>query len=407
VARPPWLTRNLAAVSVVSLLQDTASELMYPLLPLFLVVTLGAPVAVVGVGEGLADGAAALAKYWAGQKADRERRRPLIAIGYGAAAVAKLIVATAFVWPVVLAGRMLDRLGKGVRGVPRDALIADEAAPGDRGRAFGFHRAADTTGAVIGPLLGLGLYDAFGHRIRPALLVAVLPAVASVLAVGFIREARAAGVPPPGPSGETTGRRRTPPSPRGTRPSPAPIGTPARRVIAALSVFALINSSDALLLLRARRIGLGVGAVIGSYVLYNAVYALVSYPAGALSDRWSRRTVVAVGFAVFGVVYLAIGRTTSTTLVWFLFAGYGCYTALTDGVTKAWLADVAPHQARGRVLGLQAALAGGGAVLAGLWSGLLWHSSGRLPLTISGLVALVLAVTVGLGVWERGAEMAK
>jgi len=206
----------------VSFLQDAASELLYPILPIFLTVTLGAPVAVVGAVEGAAEGVAALTKFAAGRLADRRRKRPLIAIGYGLAAIGKLILAAAGTWPVVLAARCVDRLGKGVRGAPRDALLMVGADPGARGRIFGVHRAADTAGAVVGPAVGLGLYELFDHQIRPLLLIAVIPAVLSVLLVRAVRENHQ-------------------PTTAGARPEP--IASPAvlpprlRALIAALTVF--------------------------------------------------------------------------------------------------------------------------------------------------------------------------
>ena len=188
--RRPWLTRNVAVLCGVSFLQDTASELLYPILPIFLTAVLGAPVAVVGLVEGAADGAAALAKVGAGRLADRTERRPLIAAGYGLAAAGKVLIALAYVWPLVLAARVIDRVGKGVRSAPRDSLLVDGVAARYRGAVFGLHRAADTAGAVAGPLLGLALYEALGHRLRPLFWIAVIPAIASVLLVRAVRDHR-------------------------------------------------------------------------------------------------------------------------------------------------------------------------------------------------------------------------
>src|SRR4051795_12138181 len=190
-ARKPqgWLTPNVRTLSVVSLLQDSASELLYPVLPIFLTVTLGAPAAVVGLVEGVAEGISALSKLVLGRLSDGRVKRPFIALGYGLAALGKLLIAVATAWPVVLAGRGVDRVGKGVRGAPRDALLVVDVPRESRGRVFGFHRAADTTGAVVGPTMGLALYELLDHRIRPLLLVAVVPAVLSVLLVGLVREA--------------------------------------------------------------------------------------------------------------------------------------------------------------------------------------------------------------------------
>jgi len=176
VTSRPWLTRNLKVVSAVSLMQDAASELLYPILPILLTTVLGAPAAVVGAVEGIAEGVAAVTKVVAGRLADRFPKVPIVAAGYGLAAVGKVLVAAASVWPVVLAGRCVDRLGKGIRGAPRDALLVDGIPVEARGRAFGFHRAADTAGAVIGPLIALAGYELLHHDLKKLLWIAVVPA---------------------------------------------------------------------------------------------------------------------------------------------------------------------------------------------------------------------------------------
>ncbi|HKV20481.1 MAG TPA: MFS transporter, partial [Mycobacterium sp.] len=185
-----WLTRNVRVLSAVSFLQDAASELLYPLLPIYLTTVLGAPAAVVGAVEGVAEGAGSLTKLAAGPLGDHYSRRPLIATGYGMAALGKIIVAAAGAWPGVLAGRVVDRLGKGIRGAPRDALLVDGIDVTARGRVFGFHRAMDTFGAVVGPLIGLAGYELLDHQIAPLLWVAVVPAVLSVALVFLSREVR-------------------------------------------------------------------------------------------------------------------------------------------------------------------------------------------------------------------------
>lgn len=380
----PWLTPNLKTLSGVSLLQDSASELLYPVLPIFLTVTLGAPAAVVGVVEGVAEGVAALTKLLAGRLSDQFSRKPLIAVGYGLAAVGKLLVALAFAWPVVLAGRAVDRLGKGVRGAPRDALLMVGADPAARGRIFGFHRAADTTGAVIGPAIGLVLYELFHHHLRPLLVLAVAPAVLSVLLVAAVRDDQA----PP------KGRRR-----RTEITSPTALSPDLRRLILVLALFSLVNFPDALLLLRAHELGLSTGAVIGAYIVYNAVYAAASYPAGALSDRWPRHLVFAAGLGFFAVGYLGLGLTQTPELVFVLLPLYGGFAACTDGVGKAWVAGLAPADRQGGAQGLYQAVTGGAVLVAGLWAGLAWNGTGRLPLLLAGSVAAVM--TVGLLVFGR------
>ncbi|MGT2462249.1 MFS transporter [Sinomonas atrocyanea] len=290
VRRPRWLTRNVATLSGVSFLQDAASELLYPVLPIFLTTVLGAPAAVVGAVEGAAEGAASLTKIAAGRLADRSSKRRLIGLGYGLAAVGKLIIALAGSWPVVLLARCVDRLGKGVRGAPRDALLMDGVGEGSRGRIFGFHRMADTLGAVVGPTLGLVLYELFHRQIPPLLWVAVAPAVLSVLLVAAVREQRTA---PAAVVRQTAPRRTTPAAHPG---APARLPARLRLLIGGLAVFSLVNFPDALLLLRAHDLGLTTEGVIGAYILYNVAYAGLSYPAGALSDRVPRHLVFAGGW---------------------------------------------------------------------------------------------------------------
>jgi MFS family permease len=243
-------------LSGVSLTQDAASELLYPVMPIFLTVTLGAPPSVVGAVEGVAEGVAAGTKLVAGRLADRMAKKPLIGVGYGLAALGKLLVAIATAWPVVLLGRGVDRLGKGIRGAPRDALLMVDADPAARGRIFGFHRTADTLGAVIGPALGLLLFWLLDERIRPLLLIALVPAVLSVLLVGLVREG---GGPVKGPT-----------------PVRGPVAPEVKRLVVVLGVFSLVNFPDALLLLRAHDLGLSTTGVIAAYLVYNAVYAGLS-----------------------------------------------------------------------------------------------------------------------------------
>jgi MFS family permease len=374
-----WRSRNLKVLSGVSFLQDSASELLYPILPIFLTVTLGAPVAVVGAVEGLAEGAASAAKLAAGRLADRAGRRPMVAVGYGLAAAGKVLIAVAVVWPVVLAGRCVDRLGKGVRGAPRDALLVDGVPVTARGRAFGFHRSMDTAGAVVGPLVGLAGYELLHHHLRPLLVLAVVPAVASVLLVAAVRE-----------------RPRPDPVAAADRHAPAGARLPGSywRVVAALTAFSVVNFPDALLLLRVRALGLSVAWMIVAYVVYNAAYAAASYPAGAVADRLGPRRVYGVGLGCFAVGYLGLGLAGSPVWVWPLLVVYGGFTACTDGVGKAWVSRLVDADQQGRAQGTFQGLTGGAVLVAGIWAGLAWGGGGRVPLLVSGTVAAVLAVAV-------------
>lgn len=377
--RPAWLTGNVWVLSLVSLLQDSASELLYPLLPIYLTAVLGAPPSVVGAVEGAAEGAASLTKVASGPLGDRFARRPLIATGYGMAALGKVIVAAAGAWPRVLVGRVVDRLGKGLRGAVRDALLVDGIEPAQRGRVFGFHRTMDTLGAVIGPLLGLAGYEAFGHRIAPVLYLSVIPAVLSALLIAWVRERPHAA--PRGPrSSLLAGARRLP-----------------RRywaVVCVLVTFSAVNFPDALLLLRLKEIGFSVVGVILAYVGYNAVYALTSFPAGLLADRFGRPVAYGVGLVFFAVGYLGLGITTDPVTACGLIIAYGMFTACYDGVGKAWISTLVGAELQSSAQGMFQGLSGFAVLAAGLWAGLAWGADGRLPLLISGAVGAGFAVVL-------------
>jgi MFS family permease len=390
-----WLTRNLVVLSGVSFLQDTASELLYPILPIFITVVLGAPAAVLGAIEGLADGISAIVSPFAGRAVDRTGRKPLIAVGYGLAAFGKLVIALASAWPIVLVARCVDRFGRGVRGSPRDALISDGVVAAQRGKAFGFHRAMDTMGAVTGPLIGLAAYDALDHRMRPLLWIAVIPAVLSVALVALVRD-----------PGWHRAQARSRETRRASAVDPArlaPLPLTFRRVVAILTVFSLVNFPDSLLLLRLHTIGFSVAMTILAYATYNIVYALFSFPAGALSDRLSRSRIYAVGLAFFALGYLGLGLTRSTTLAWVILCAYGMFAACTDGVGKAWASSLVGPALQGRAQGIYQGLTGMAIVIAGVWAGLAWHGTGVIPLLVSGTIAALFALWLSVAPPDRGA----
>ena len=396
-SRPAWLTRNLLILSAVSLMQDAASELLYPLLPILLTTVLGAPAVVVGLVEGVAEGTAALLKYASGRLSDRVGRKSLVTTGYSLAAVGKVIVAAAGVWQVVLVGRVVDRVGKGVRGTPRDALLADDVPRRQLGRVYGFHRTADTAGAVIGPLLGLVALTATGGDVRAALWVAVVPAVLSVLLTLFIREHRRArkARPPrrPGDPAQGSARTRPPPLPRALW-----------RVVVVLGVIALVNFPDALVLLRVSEVGFSASGVVAAYVLYNLSYTAVSFPAGLLSDRWPRSRVFALGLTCFAIGYTGLALADGGWVVLVLLVIYGGFNGFTDGVGKAWISGLVPAEVRGHAQGVFQGISGGAVLVAGLWAGLLWEvgpGDGQLPLLLSGIVGGLAAV----GLWSAGGRL--
>ena len=363
----PGVSRNVFVLGLVSLATDVASEMLYPLIPIFLTVTLGASVALLGVVEGIAEGTASLMKVGSGWYSDRlSRRRPLVAAGYGLSAIGKVLLATAFHWPQVLLARTTDRFGKGVRTAPRDALIADSSLPEVYGRSFGYHRAADTTGAVIGPLIGLAILQIVGqNHLRPVLLAATVPGVLSVGLLAFVKE-----------------RRREPEKEKD-------VATAVKRVdlsgaspvfwmfIAISLLFALGNSSDTFLILRAKDLGLSLSIVILMYVLYNTSYSLLSYPAGVVADRIGKRRLVTGGFFVYGLVYMGFALVGAGSAVWPLFLTYGVYMAFTDGQARAMVAELSPEERRGTFLGLYHTGIGLMAVAASVIAGLMWDLIGK------------------------------
>ena len=344
---------NVRAVSFVSLVNDLASELAYPVVPLFLTMVLGAPVAVLGLIEGIAEGVAVGLGTVSGWVSDRAggRRVPWIAGGYTLTAVSRAAVAAAQHWGLVLAGRLVDRTGKAVRTAPRDALIRDSTPPELIGASFGFHRALDTTGATIGPLVAVALL-AGGASLRTVLWISVLPGLVAVLLVRRVHEA--------------------PTTPHSAHVEPR-LRPGYRWVVAGATVFSLGNSSNAFLLLRADNLGLSATLVILAYALYNLVYATFAWPLGSLSDRIPRGMVLAGGIVVYALVYVGRALASESWAVWPLFAFYGLFVAATDGVLKAWVADQVEGPLAGTAYGVYAGFVGGALLAASLLAGILWE----------------------------------
>ena len=366
---------NVRAVSVVSLVNDLASELAYPVVPLFLTSVLGAPIAVLGLIEGIAEGAAVALGAASGWISDRTggRRVPWIVSGYGLSASARAFVAASTSWGLVLVGRLADRTGKALRTAPRDALIRDSSSSELVGESFGFHRALDTIGASVGPVLAVALLGA-GLSLRDVLWISVVPGVLALLLVKRVHEA-----PPPPPKAASADPR-------------------LRRgfwwVVAAAAVFSLGNSSNAFLLLRASDLGLSTTLVILAYAFYNLVYAGLAWPLGSLSDRIPRGAVLAGGFVVYALVYAGFALVSGSSAVWVLFGLYGVYVAATDGVLKAWVADHVEGPLAGTAYGIYAGLVGGALLAASVVGGVLWSEVGPAATFWAGAIFAVAALPV-------------
>ncbi|MDX1932607.1 MAG: MFS transporter [Capsulimonadales bacterium] len=372
------LSPTVRALGLVSLLTDASSEMVYPVNPVFLTKVLGAPPWVVGMVEGVAESTASLLKLYSGYLSDRlGQRKPLTLIGYGIATLSKPLIGLSAAWPQVFFARFLDRTGKGLRSSPRDALIVENSLPQQRGRAFGLHRSMDTTGAVLGPLLGYLYLRAFPEHLRYLYFLAFLPGLLAVIVLAlFVKEAR------PAP-----GERKTPPrfTLKGLDPA-------YRRYLLVVFLFGMGNSSDSFLLLRAGEQGLATDHLLLLYALFNVVEAALGYFAGRWSDRIGRRPVIALGYAVFALVYLGFAWLPSPHLVWFLFPVYGLYYTLTQGAQKALAADLTNPDRRGTEIGIFHLLVGITAFPASLIAGWLYAAvSPAAPFFIGAVTALLSA----------------
>ncbi len=370
---------NIIILGLTSLLTDISTEMVYPLLPLFLTQTLGASPAILGFIEGLAESIASLLRVFSGYISDRfGRRKPLTILGYASSTVGKLFLYLALGWHAVLAGRVVDRFGKGIRTAPRDTLIAESADPNRRGRAFGLHRAMDTLGATIGVLLAYLFLRASPTQYRGIFLWALLPAAAAVVVLFAARETRGGARPASLPRLHWSGLDRR-----------------LQGFLVVVFLFTLGNSSNQFLILRANNLGVTPANAILLYLLYNVLYTLVSYPAGRLSDRVGRRAILVAGYAVYGLVYLSFALARGATVLIVAFAAYGVYIGLSEGVEKALVADLAPSELRATAIGLHATLVGIGLFPASLLAGWLWTTFGpAVPFYLGG--ALGLAASAGL-----------
>ena len=362
------LPRNVWVVTATSFLTDVSSEMLVHLLPLFLANVLGVRLSIVGLIEGVAETTASLLKVFSGWLSDRlGDRKWLTVAGYSLSTLAKPFLYVANTWGAVLAVRFADRVGKGIRTAPRDALVADSIDAKRRGLAFGLHRAGDTAGAMVGLLIALGVvYALQGADLtlqRPTfqtlVLISIVPAALAVLVLVIAAK-----------NVTVTSQRQRP------RLSLAGFDPCFKRFLIVIVLFTLGNSSDAFLVLRAQSLGLSVVGVMGVLVLFNLVYALVATPAGALSDRIGRRRVIVGGWLAYAAIYLGFGLAGAAWQIWALFALYGVYYGMAEGAGKALVADVVAPAQRGTAYGVYNAAIGLAAFPASLVAGVLWQGVG-------------------------------
>jgi MFS family permease len=391
-ARKPKLGRNVMALSAVSFLTDVSSEMIYPLLPVFLTSVLGANASFIGAIEGAAETTAALLKLASGWWSDRVRRRkPLVVLGYGIATFMRPLVAIAQSATQVLLIRVADRVGKGIRNAPRDALLAESVDPSIRGKAFGFHRAADHAGGVLGPLIAFALLTYHLAPIRTVFWLAAIPGVLSFLVlVAFVRE-----IPRPATAPVGTGPDLT-----------LPLDTRFWRVLGVIFVFTLGNSTDAFLLLRANQLGVPVALAPVLWAALHVVKSASSTPGGALSDRIGRRPTLIAGWVLYAAVYFAFARADAAWQAWALFGLYGLYFGLTEGAERALVADLVQPEKRGTAFGWYNLAIGLGALPASILFGYVWDRAGASIAFTMG-AGLALAAAVGLTIVMPGRSAQK
>jgi MFS family permease len=384
--KPSPLPVTVVLLGLTSLFTDIGTEMIFPLLPVFLVEQLRAGPAYLGLVEGAADTVSSLLKFVSGFVTDATpRRKPLVLFGYGLASAVRPFIAIASRPWHVLAVRLTDRVGKGVRSAPRDAMIADAAREG-AGRAFGFHQAMDNAGAVLGPLLSTALV-ALGWPLRHIFWLAVVPGVIATVLVAVIREP---AVP----------RRASRPARGGELPRAPAFGRPLTAYLAILALFSIANSSDAFLLLRARSVGLSTAAIPVLWSALNGSKVFWAFVGGTWADRVSPVRLIAAGWVVFAVVYLGLAAATATWHVWALFILYGVFYGLTEPVEKTLVKTLADEHARGRAYGAYNFVVGVTALPSGLMTGAVWRAAGpRAALGLSATLAAAACVLI-LG-WDR------
>lgn len=363
----PLISRTVWILSLVSLFADFASEMLYPVVPVYLK-EIGFSVALIGILEGFAEFVVGLSKGFFGKLSDDTGRRlPFIRWGYALSAMSKPMMAI-FTWPAwIFLARSTDRMGKGLRTAARDALLAAESTHGNRGRIFSFHRGWDTVGAILGPLFALAFLQWFPGQYRSLFFWALVPGVVSIALLFLLREKPAPSQPAP---------HRAPFSPFSYLSYWKQSSPEYRHLLRGLLLFALGNSSDAFLLLQAKAITGSDSITIGAYIFYNIVYALSAYPMGILADRWGMKKTLVSGLLIFVAVYTGFAFITSIAGVFALFFLYGMYAAATEGISKAWIANLAPAEKRGTAIGFYTSWQSICTLVSSSAAGLIWTAGG-------------------------------
>jgi len=370
---------QVVVVGLVSLFTDIASEMLYPVTPIFLTAVLGSSMALVGAIEGLAEITAALLKGYFGRLSDKTgKRSPFIIIGYFLSALSKPLPGLYAAIPTVVFSRVTDRIGKGIRTAPRDALLASYAE-NNTGAIFGFHRGMDTLGAAIGPVLALLLLSAYNENYTLVFIAAFIPSVIAVLFTFVVKEKAVAN--PVKKAGFKLFWQTAPAA--------------YKSIFFFVVLFSFFNSSDVFLILKSRDVTGSTTLAITGYIIYNVVYAASSYPLGIWADRFGKKKVFIAGLTVFSIVYAGFAIAQQLAYLWILFGMYGIYAASTEGVAKAWISDLVPDSQRGSAIGLVTMFSGFAVMAGSVTAGFLWDQFGAsVPLALSSAVSILIAVVL-------------
>ena len=374
------LNPTVVKLGLVSFFADVASEMLYPVTPIFLTTVLGASMSYLGLIEGIAEAIASLLKTYSGSWSDSlGKRKPFIIVGYLLGAISKPFIGMSHSWTQVLGARALDRAGKGIRSAPRDALIVDSVSASKRGAALGWHRGMDTLGAAVGPLLAILLLSINPTDLRSLYFWALIPGLISVIVIFSVREAKHVVHPKPFENPFKTWNK---------------CGADFKKYVLAWGVFSIANSSDVFLLMKAKSVGLTTQSVILLYCVYNLIYALSSPYLGRLSDRVDRMKVLIAGLGIFTLVYLGFGFANASWQFWILFSIYGIYMGATDGVGKALAVDLAPKEFKATGIGILGTVTGVCTIAASVLAGLIWDQCGSVWTFVFAALGAVVTIAI-------------
>lgn len=381
------ISKQVLILGMVSLFTDIASEMLYPITPIFLTAVLGSSMAVVGVIEGIAEVTAGFLKGYFGNLSDKVGKRSIfVMIGYGISALAKPLPGIFQSVSIVLTSRVSDRVGKGIRTAPRDALLASYSN-GNSGAVFGFHRAMDTLGAAIGPVLALMLLHFFPDNFQLIFLIAFVPSVVAVLLTLLVKDKQNA-VKVKSKKNYLEFWKSAPKE--------------YKKILVLVTIFSFVNSSDVFLILKSKDISNSSTLAILGYVFYNLIYAASSYPLGGLSDKLGKQKVFSFGLIIFSAVYFGFAFLDNINLVWILFAFYGIYAASTEGVSKAWVSDLILNEQRGSAIGLLTMLSSFAIMMGSFTTGVLWDQFGSsVPFLISAITSLIIGMLLMVEIYTK------